>query len=121
MEHGSRARLLRQYNLTRKTVSPWLVARDRGDFDARVTPGKPRRARSTMNDSERAELARLRSENAALKKKVAQSGAAQEILGKAFELLSGINDSSTDPKDMVPPAMMKAKAYRQWLARHDLS
>ncbi|KIQ07863.1 hypothetical protein RU01_21845, partial [Rhodococcus sp. MEB064] len=68
-----------------------------------------------------AELARLRKENDALKKKVAQSEAVQEILGKAYELLEGITESSTETDDQIPPALMSATEYARWLERNALS
>ena len=72
-----------------------------------------------MDSRTRAELARLRTENEALRKRVAQAEAAQEILGKAFELLEGITASSDDPPQ-IPPALMSAAEYQQWLQRRKL-
>lgn len=120
VERGEKARLLREYNLTRKTVDPWLRARDRGEFTSSMVAAAEGSTRKVSN-RDRAELARLRKENADLKKKVAKSEAAQEILGKAFELLSGINDSSTEEQDTIPPALMSASEYAQWLQRNRLS
>jgi hypothetical protein len=74
-----------------------------------------------MDGRDRAELARLRKENEALKKKVAQSEAAQQILGKAFELLEGITTSSTEENTPIPPALMSADEYKKWLQRRRLS
>jgi len=73
-----------------------------------------------MESRDRAELVRLRLENEALKKKVAQSEAAQQILGKAFELLEGITTSSENTAQ-IPPSLMSADEYAQWLKRHRLS
>lgn len=74
-----------------------------------------------MDGRDRAELVRLRKENEALKKRVAQSEAAQQILGKAFELLEGINTGSTQENTAIPPAVMSADEYAQWLKQHKLS
>ncbi|WP_411721583.1 hypothetical protein, partial [Mycetocola sp.] len=86
MERGSKARLLREFDLASTTVDRWRQARARGELTASMVAAAERSPRR-MDSRDRAELARLRQENEALKKKVAQSEAAQEILGKAFELL----------------------------------
>ena len=68
---------------------------------------------------DRAELARLRLENERLRRKVVQAEAAQDILGKAFELLQGITESSNnDPQ--IPLALMSATEYAEWLKRRKL-
>ena len=78
-------------------------------------------ARASRSASvDRAELARLRAENQRLRDKMAQSEAAQEILGNAFELLQGINQSS-EPQSQIPPALMSATEYAEWLKRRKLS
>ena len=74
-----------------------------------------------MENRDRAELARLRAENEILRKKVAQSEAAQQILGKAFELLEGITTSSDEEHTSIPPALMSADDYATWLKRRNLS
>lgn len=74
-----------------------------------------------MNSRERAEVAKLRAENERLKEKVVQAEAAQQILGKAFELLQGITERSTEDMTEIPPALMSASEYAQWLERRKLS
>ena len=74
-----------------------------------------------MDSRDRAELARLRRENEHLKAKVAQAETAQDILGKAFELLQGITKSSSTDPSAIPPALMSASEYAQWLEREKLS
>ncbi len=61
-----------------------------------------------MEKCERAELARLRTENDQLEKKVAQSEAAQEILGKAYELVERMPTSSYEELD-VPVSLMSVR------------
>ena len=121
VERGAKTALLREYNLTRRTVDPWLRAYAEGGYTTSMVAASEGSKRK-MDNRDRAELARLRKENERLKKKVAKSEAAQEILGKAFELLSGITESSNDEeKDTIPPALMSASEYSQWLARNKLS
>lgn len=122
VERGSKVRLMREYGLARQTVNRWLLARERGDFGesmAKAAIGTPSRSERMAED--RAELARLREENERLKAKVAQAEAVQDILGKAFELLEGINESSTMPDPELPPALMSLEQYRDYLTRRNLS
>jgi hypothetical protein len=120
VEHGAKTRLLREYALARATVERWLNARDRGELTASMVATAERSPRR-MDSRDRAELARLRKENEALKKKVAQSEAAQQILGKAFELLEGITTSSNEEDTSIPPALLTADEYKEWLKRRRLS
>jgi len=120
VERGAKTRLMREHNLSRRTVDRWLEARERGEFTASMVTAA-RKSRFEVKNTERAELARLRKENDALKKKVAQSEAVQEILGKAYELLEGITESSTETDEQIPPALMSATEYAQWLERNKLS
>lgn len=117
---GAKTRLLREHALPRATVDRWLAARKRGDWE-RSMVAAAERAPDRMDSRDRAELARLRKENEALKEKVARSEAAQEILGKAFELLEGINKSSTAAEAQIPSSLMSASQYAQWLKQHRLS
>lgn len=120
LERGAKVALLREHNLTANTVKRWLLARERGEFTSSMVAAA-QKSRFEVSNSERAELARLRKENDALKKKVAQGEAVQEILGKAYELLEGITESSTDTQDRIPPALMSAREYARWLERNKLS
>jgi hypothetical protein len=120
VEHGSKTRLLREHNLAKSTVDRWLEARARGEWTASMLAAAERSS-WRMDGRDRAELVRLRKENEALKKRVAQSEAAQQILGKAFELLEGINTGSTQENTAIPPAVMSADEYAQWLKQHKLS
>jgi hypothetical protein len=119
IERGAKNRLLREHGLASSTVKRWLAARERGEL-TRSMVAAAERAPRRMDSQDRAELARLRAENEALKRKVVQAEAAQEILGKAFELLDGINKSSIE-QGQIPPALMNAREYEQWLKQHKLS
>ncbi|WP_042378485.1 hypothetical protein [Gordonia alkanivorans] len=122
VERGGRARLMREYGLSRATVRGWLEARVRGDFEASmVSAALKSKGSSRVDAQERAELARLRAENRRLKKKVEQAEAIQQIMGKAIELMDGITASSTDEEESIPPALMSAEQYQQWLNRKGLS
>ncbi|MET9201788.1 hypothetical protein [Gordonia sp. NPDC003585] len=122
VEYGSKARMLRERGVSDRTVRDWLGARARGNFEAAMVAEATKKGKAKRVDSrDRAELARLRTENERLKTKVAQAEAAQEVLGKAFELLEGITKSSTDPQTEIPAALMSAEQYRQWLQRQGLS
>jgi len=74
-----------------------------------------------LDSRNRAELARLRTENEALKSSVEKSEAAIAILGKAFELLEGIAASSKTEHTPIPPALLTADDYAAWLHQHKLS
>ena len=119
-ERGSKVRLMREFSVEKSTVDRWLKARDAGELTASMVATAERSPRR-MESRDRAELARLRAENEALKKKVAQSEAAQQILGKAFELLEGITESSTTERAPIPPALLSADEYAAWLKRRRLS
>lgn len=119
VERGAKVRLLREHALTSSTVKRWLAARASGELTASMVT-TAERSSHRMENRDRAELARLRLENEALKKKVAQSEAAQQILGKAFELLEGITTSSENPPE-IPPTLMSADEYAKWLKQHRLS
>lgn len=119
-ERGAKTRLLRENGLAHGTARRWIQARDSGELEESMAeaskPGK------TSASLDRAELARLRIENERLRRQVVQAEAAQDILGKAFELLQGINESSqNDPDPQIPPALMSATEYAAWLKRRKLS
>ena len=116
-DRGAKTRLLRENDLSRATVARWVQARRRGELEESMSrASKPGKSSASVD---RAELARLRVENERLRRQVVQAEAAQDILGKAFELLQGINESSnTDPQ--IPPALMSATEYADWLKRNKL-
>lgn len=120
IEHGSKVKLMREYNLAQTTIARWLKARDEGQWTASMVTAAEKSS-NRMVKIDRAELLRLRRENEALKAKVTQAEAAQQILGKAFELLEGITTSSSTTDPPIPPALMTANEYADWLKRHKLS
>jgi hypothetical protein len=79
------------------------------------------KSRNVVNNKDRAELARLRQENQQLRKKVEQSEAVQEILGKAYELLDGITKGSPPEQPQIPISLMSAQEYATWLQTSKLS
>ena len=120
VEHGAKARLMREFNLSQASVRVWLRARDRGAFEASMVMASGQ-SRAVVSNEDRAELARLRLENQQLRRKVEQSEAVQEILGKAFELLDGITKGSPPPQPAIPISLMSAKEYTAWLQTVKLS
>lgn len=118
---GDKTRLLREHNLTQATVRAWLRARDEGKYSAQLAAASEERSLRRMENFDRAEFARLRKENAALKHKLAQSEAVQKILGKAYELLEGITTSSVaDDETEIPTMLLSATEYAKWLERNKL-
>ena len=120
VEHGAKARLMREFNLSQASVRVWLRARDRGAFEASMVMASGK-SRAVVSNEDRAELARLRLENQQLRRKVEQSEAVQEILGKAFELLDGITKGSPPPQPQIPISLMSAQEYADWLQTNSLS
>ena len=120
IRHGTKVQLLREYAVSSSTVRRWLNARDAGDWEAAMVKEAAKGPRN-LDARDRAELARLRQENEVLKNKVNQAEAAQQILGKAFELLEGITQSSDPDAAPIPPALMSANEYQNWLTRRKLS
>lgn len=120
IERGAKTRLLREYGLAGSVVREWKYARDRGDFEAGMVHAARKSPQMSKESENRAELARLRAENKQLRQKVQQAEAAQDILGKAFGLLEGIT-KQPEPDPQIPPALMSAKQYEQWLTRNALT
>lgn len=120
IERGAQTRLLRENGLAAGTVRRWLQAREQGEFTSSMVTAATK-SRNQVNNEARAELARLRTENQRLQREVTQSQAALDIMGKAFELLKGINESSNEPDTEIPTALMSAEEYSNWLERNKLS
>lgn len=77
---------------------------------------EPRRTHA----QDRAALERALRENERLKDQLREAELAQEIMGKAAELLQGIDLSSPDPKTQIPPVLMSQEQYDAWLKRKRL-
>lgn len=119
-EVGARSRMLRERNLSRSTVGRWLDARKKGQFTESMVKSATSANSSKRLSEMRAEAAAWKARAEAAEAKAAQAEAAQEILGKAFELLEGINNSTT-PEPQIPPALLSAEEYKQYLQRLHLS
>ncbi|MFY2789776.1 hypothetical protein, partial [Rhodococcus sp. MALMAid1271] len=121
-DHGAKVRLLREHNLAKSTVRNWLRSRDAGEYKAQMASAAEERSLRRMENFDRAEFDKLRKENRELKRKLAQSEAVQEILGKAYELLEGITTSSPDEDPTeIPVTLLSASEYALWLERNKLS
>lgn len=118
---GAKTRLLREHSLIYATVRRWLHSRDEGEFSSELAVAEEKRSIRRRDSFDRAEFIRLRKENAALKHKLAQSEAVQEILGKAYELLEGITTSSdAEGQDEIPLSLLSPTEYAKWLERNKL-
>ena len=94
---GEKGRVLRREGLYSTSIDLWRRQRDNGD----LTPASPTTASRARKTPEQLELERLRKENAALtrdkakaEKKLAQTEAALDIMGKGFALLEMISESA---------------------------
>ena len=118
--HGDKARLLRENGLDATTVHPWLKDRAVGKYNesllGEALNSEPKRTHS----QDRAELARFVAVNERLKVKLREAELAQEIMGKASELMKGIDLSSPDPLTSIPPLVMSQDQFDAWLARKRL-
>ncbi|WP_327591411.1 transposase (plasmid) [Nonomuraea sp. NBC_00507] len=95
---GTKGAILRREGLYESSISLWRRQRDNGELASATGPVNAPRARKTP---EQLELERLRKENAALtrdkaraEKKLAQTEAALDIMGKGFALLEMISESA---------------------------
>lgn len=120
VERGAKARLMREFNLASSTVLRWRRSRRLGEFETSMVKAAGK-SRHVVSNQDRAELARLRLENQQLRRKVEQSEAVQEILGKAFELLDGITKGSPPPQPQIPLSLMSAQEYADWLQNNNLA
>lgn len=112
VERGSKAALLRRWNLRAGVGRKWVIAAREG----RLGPAAPAK-RLSMGSRERARLVALERENERLRAKVAAAENALDILGKAHELLDGTLKSSLE-QDEVPVSLMSAQEYQAWLTRY---
>lgn len=119
VDRGAKARLLRENNVAGSTVMVWRRQLARGEFETSMVAAAGK-SRNAVSNQDRAELARLRQENQQLRRKLEQSEAVQEILGKAYELLDGITKGSPPPQSQIPISLMSAQEYADWLQRNQL-
>lgn len=117
VEYGQKARLLREHCLSRKTVERWLDARADGRFDDTAMEAAMSQEPRRTHSQDKAALARALRENERLKAKLREAELAQEIMGKAGELLKGIDLSSPDPQTQIPPMLMSQDQFDAWLKR----
>jgi len=92
---GEKGEVLRREGLYDSHIKNWRRQRDEGALKA--LPGErpvPSAEMSKERAKEKAELAKLRRENARLAKKVKQTEAALQIVGKWHELLEMMSESS---------------------------
>lgn len=116
---GAKAAFCARVPVDPTTVYDWIRARAEGRLVDPALAAQPVRGRRTMSYEERAELARLRAENEALKDKLATSEEAVEILGKASALLEAAAKSARNRTRTPPPAPEPETdtGWPQWL-RH---
>jgi transposase len=92
---GEKGAILRRENLYDSSIQNWRKLRDKGALGAlsgeRTVPVEQA---SKERAKEKAALAKLERENARLNKKLAQTEAALEIMGKWHALLESISESA---------------------------
>jgi transposase len=92
---GEKGEVLRREGLYDSHIKNWRRQRDEGAFKALSGERSvPSSEVSKERAKEKAELAKLRRENARLAKKVKQTEAALQIVGKWHELLEMMSESS---------------------------
>jgi transposase len=112
-DRGAKAAFFARVQVDPTTVYDWMRARADGRLVAPAV--QPVRGRKQMSSEERAELARLRAENEALRDKLATSEEAVEILGKASALLEAAAKSARNRTRTPPPAPEPEAGWPQWL------
>src|SRR4051794_4188948 len=99
-EHGDKGALLRREGLYESSIQLWRRQRDAGELTASGTAGPTAKKEKSP---EQAEVERLRKENERLtrgkeraEKKLAQTEAALDIMGKGFALLEMMSERADD-------------------------
>jgi transposase len=90
LDLGAKSALCRRLGIDPKSPRRWAQAKR----DGLLEPSDSREINRMISKRERAELARLKRENEALRSRLAQSESAVEVLGKASELLTALAKSS---------------------------
>jgi transposase-like protein len=97
---GTKSAFCRRLGIDPKSPRRWAQAKR----DGLLEPSDSRELNRMISKRERAELARLKRENEALRLRLAQSESAVEVLGKASELLTALAKSSQLQTPPVGPA-----------------
>lgn len=96
-EHGEKGALLRREGLYESSVQLWRRQRDAGELTAAGT-SRPAKKEKTPEQAEleklRKEKARLERQNAAMARKLKQTEAALDIMGKGIALLETMSESA---------------------------
>ncbi|MET1007695.1 MAG: hypothetical protein ABWX96_19250 [Propionibacteriaceae bacterium] len=95
---GTKSALCRRLGIDPKSPRRWAQAKR----DGLLEPSDSKELNRMISKRERAELARLKRENEALRLRLAQSESAVEVLGKASELLTALAKSSQLQTPPVP-------------------
>src|SRR3954447_4070591 len=97
-EHGEKGALLRREGLYESSLQLWRRQRDAGELAVSGTSRPAARKEKTPEQAEleqlRKEKARLERQNTAMSKKLAQTEAALEIMGKGIALLEMMSEGA---------------------------
>lgn len=97
-EHGEKGALLRREGLYESSIQLWRRQREAGELTGSGTSRAPAKKEKTPEQAEleqlRKEKARLERQNAAMSKKLAQTEAALEIMGKGIALLEMMSEGA---------------------------
>jgi transposase-like protein len=97
-EHGEKGALLRREGLYESSIQLWRRQRDAGGLTASGTSRPAAKKEKTPEQAEleqlRREKARLERQNATMSKKLAQTEAALEIMGKGIALLEMMSEGA---------------------------
>jgi transposase-like protein len=97
-EHGEKGALLRREGLYESSIQLWRRQRDAGELTASGTSRPATRKEKTPEQAEleqlRKEKARLERQNTAMSKKLQQTEAALEIMGKGIALLEMMSEGA---------------------------
>jgi transposase len=97
-EHGEKGALLRREGLYESSIQLWRRQRHAGELTASGAHRPATRKEKTPEQAEleqlRKEKARLERQNTAMSKKLAQTEAALEIMGKGIALLEMMSESA---------------------------
>ncbi|MFG2091941.1 transposase [Spirillospora sp. NPDC048824] len=95
---GDKGALLRREGLYESSISSWRRQRDAGQLtssgSARPTPRKEKSPEQAELEQLRKEKARLERQNAAMARKIKQTEAALDIMGKGIALLETVSESA---------------------------